>query len=119
MPNASKMPSARFERLDPWRESIAGARVSRVCRRFPPEARFELAAQLRELRARPRKHCRRSGSQTKATFLRHLGIALGSMAEVENHLICPERGIHHNRRMRGVADPRLASERPNCELAGA
>ncbi len=83
------MPTARFERLDAWRQSHQLAvELSRVCRRFPPDERFELAAQLRRAaRSIPANIAEGVGSQTPATFLRHLGIALGSMAEVENHLI--------------------------------
>ena len=83
------MPLARFERLDAWRLSHQLAiDLSRLARTFPADERFELAAQLRRAaRSVPANLAEGVGSQSSATFLRHIWIALGSIAEVENHLI--------------------------------
>jgi four helix bundle protein len=81
---------ARFERLDAWRLSHQLAiDLSRLARTFPADERFELAAPLRRAaRSVPANLGEGVGSQSSATFLRHIWIALGSIAEVENHLIC-------------------------------
>jgi four helix bundle protein len=84
------MSRSRFEDLRVWRDASAFALdLSRLARQFPADERFELAAQLRRAaRSIPANIAEGAGSQTPATFLRHIGIALGSTAEVENHLIC-------------------------------
>ena len=84
------MPLARFEQLDAWRLSHELAMdLSRLARTFPADERFELAAQLRRAaRSVSANLAEGVGSQSRATFLRHIWIALGSIAEVENHLIC-------------------------------
>jgi four helix bundle protein len=62
--------------------------ISRLCRGFPSYERYELAKQLRRAaRSVPANLAEGVGSQTPLTFLRHIGIALGSLAETENHLL--------------------------------
>jgi four helix bundle protein len=80
----------RHESLDAWREAHALAMdLSRIASTFPPHERFELAAQLRRAaRSIPANLAEGAGSASSATFLRHVGIALGSAAEVDNHLVC-------------------------------
>jgi len=63
--------------------------LSRLCRGFPSDERYQLASQLRRAaRLVPANIAEGVGSQSPATFLRHLGIALGSLAETDNHLLC-------------------------------
>ncbi len=84
------MPTARFERLDAWREAHRlSLDVSRLCRGLPSHERYELASQLRRAaRSVPANLAEGVGAPSPAVFLRHIGIALGSLAEVDNHLIC-------------------------------
>ena len=83
------MVRSRFEDLRAWRDMFALAMdISRLCRRFPPYERYDLTFQLR--RSARSVHANLAegvGSQTASTFLRHIGIALGSLAETENHLL--------------------------------
>jgi len=84
------MSGSRFEDLRVWRDASALALdLSRLARQFPADERYELATQLRRAaRSIPANIAEGAGSQSAGTFLRHIGIALGSTAEVENHLIC-------------------------------
>jgi four helix bundle protein len=83
------MAHSRFEDLRVWRDAHAFALdLSRLARGFPADERYELAIQLRRAaRSVSANIAEGSGSQTPSTFLRHVGIALGSLAEVENHLL--------------------------------
>jgi len=83
------MPTSRFEELHVWRESFALAlSISNICRGFPSHERYDLVPQLRRAARSVHNNLAEGvGSQTAATFLRYVYIALGSMSEVENHLL--------------------------------
>ena len=83
------MVRSRFENLRAWRDSFAlSMDISRICRGFPDYERFELARELRRsARSVSANLAEGVGSQTSLTFLRLIGIALGSLAETENHLL--------------------------------
>src|SRR6187397_1209555 len=83
------MARSRFEDLRAWRDSFAlSMDISRLCRGFPAHERFDLTFQLRRsARSVPANLAEGVGTQTPATFLRHAGIALGSLAETENHVL--------------------------------
>ena len=80
---------ARFEKLDAWRDSHALAlQVGKLSRTFPRDELYDLSAQFRRAaRSVSANLAEGVGSQTPSTFLRHVGIALGSLAETENHVI--------------------------------
>lgn len=82
------MPTHRYEALLAWQESFRlSIDISHLCNRFPSHERFDLAIQLRRAaRAIPANIAEGANSQTTSTFIRHLGIALGSVGEVDNHL---------------------------------
>jgi four helix bundle protein len=83
------MITARFEKLDAWRDSHALAlQLGKLSRTFPRDELYDLSAQLRRAaRSVSANLAEGVGSQTPATFLRHTGIALGSLAETDNHVI--------------------------------
>ena len=83
------MPISRFEKLHVWREAFALAlAISKICRGFPSYERYDLTPQLRRAaRSGHNNIAEGVGSQTAATFLRYVYIALASMTEVENHLL--------------------------------
>jgi four helix bundle protein len=83
------MVKSRFEELRVWRDSFAFSMdLSRLARGFPPDEKYDLTQQLRRAgRSVPANIAEGVGSPTPATFVRHLGIALGSLSEIENHLL--------------------------------
>jgi len=80
----------RYQDLRAWQDAHRLALdISQFCRGLPPEEDHHLADQLRRAaRSVPANLAEGAGSQSTATFQRHAAIALGSIAELDNHLIC-------------------------------
>jgi len=82
------MPTYRYEGLVAWQEAFRlSVDLGQLCKRFPSHERFDLVIQLRRAaRTIPANIAEGANSQTISTNIRHLGIALGSVGEVDNHL---------------------------------
>lgn len=84
------MPHYRHQDLRAWQDAHKLALdVSQISRRLPLHERYDLADQLRRAaRSIAANLAEGAGSQSSSTFLRHIAVALGSIAELDNHLIC-------------------------------
>ena len=82
-----------YQDLEVWKKSIDLAEmVYRVSAQLPPEEKFGLISQIRRAAASVSANIA-EGAERNATgeFLQFLGIASGSLAEVETFLILAER----------------------------
>jgi len=84
------MPPRPYESLEAYRRAHAlSLRLTRLCNRLPAQERFELASQLRRAaRSVPANLAEGKGAFGPAIYLRHVQVALGSIAEVDYFLVC-------------------------------
>jgi len=84
------MPPRPYETLVAWKRAHAlGLRINALCRRLPSYERFELASQLRRAaRSVPANLVEGRGAFGPGIYLRHVQVALGSLAEVDYFLLC-------------------------------
>ncbi|MEX1032831.1 MAG: four helix bundle protein [Cellvibrionaceae bacterium] len=83
----------RHEKLEAWRDSMdLVVAIYRIADTFPSHERFALASQLkRACVSVPANIAEGAARGSHKEFLRFLGIARGSLAEVETHLQIAER----------------------------
>jgi four helix bundle protein len=83
----------RHEKLDAWRDAMDLVTVIyRVAGAFPPHERFALTSQLKRASVSvPSNIAEGAARGSHKEFLRFLGIARGSLAEVETHFQIAER----------------------------
>lgn len=83
----------RHEKLDAWRDAMDLVTVVyHLAGAFPPHERFALTSQLKRASVSvPSNIAEGAARGSPKEFLRYLGIARGSLAEVETHLQIAER----------------------------
>ena len=79
-----------YESLDAWRRAHAlSLRLTKLCLTFPAYERFELGSQLRRAaRSVPANLAEGKGAFGPGIYLRHVQVALGSVAEIDYFLLC-------------------------------
>src|SRR5262245_47308373 len=79
-----------YTSLDAWRRShTLSLRLTALCNTFPRYERFELGSQLRRAaRSVPADLAEGRGAYGPGLYLRHVQVALGSLAEVDYYLLC-------------------------------
>ena len=82
-----------YRDLEVWQKSIDLAEMSyRLSTRFPHSDRFGMASQLRRSAASVAANIAEGAArQSTKEYLQFLGIASGSLAETETHLILAQR----------------------------
>ena len=88
-----QQPVHSYRDLLVWQRGIDLAETSYLlCRRFPPDERFGLIAQIRRASASiPANVAEGHGREHLGDYLRFLSIANGSLMELETHIVLAER----------------------------
>lgn len=78
-----------YRDLDAWQIAMRLAKECyRIAARFPPSEQFALSQQLRRAAVSvPSNLAEGNGSRKRQIYIRHVNIALGSLAEIETQLM--------------------------------
>jgi four helix bundle protein len=86
------MPVTSFKDLEVWQASMdLASSVYEVTRAFPESERFGLTTQMRRAAVSVASNIAEGHRRTRAAYLNHLQIALGSVAELETQLLLAVR----------------------------